>query len=125
MLTKPVEIEGTTYTANELRVQDVLEILDAAEDMSLLELAERFCSTAFDGLAMADLKAMHPSDILRLKAAFEEANAPFFELAALVGLAPLLKKVRERVETLLSKLFTASLSRAMQTRGATGGETSS
>jgi len=117
-LRETIKIDDKEITVKELTVRD---IRDTWEKMSLLfdiknvamfelESVNPFFKKCIEGVEIADLYDMAPSDIEKIMEAFQRVNAVFFKLSRNVeGENPLLIQTRKLlVATLIGKFVDSS-----------------
>jgi len=111
---KTVKIDDREITVKELTVQEILNILNDAEDaggdqiQDLKNLVEKHLMKATDA-TLSDFKSMAPSEIQQVFDAFKEVNAVFFATAQRLGLGTFLEQLKAALIKDLSTLAAASL----------------
>lgn len=93
-----LKIDNREITVKELRVKDLLALLNGVDDQetnvqSLMERIEAFLPKAAD-IQLSELYEMAPSEIRQIYEKFKEVNAVFFETARALGLGDFLKKLK-------------------------------
>lgn len=113
--TKTISINGKEITVKELRVKDMLEIIEKAgkskKDVTIAgfkSLVEQNMTLACDA-SIDDLKEMAPSEIKQIVDAFKEVNSVFFETAQALGLGGITKELKESLKSDFMKIYADSL----------------
>lgn len=109
--TKVVKIDDREITVKELRVKDIRQLIEKAEELDKgFEQMEDMLPLATD-LSLSKLEDMAPSELTILWDAFKEVNAVFFDLVAKTGIV---KEVKSSILKDLTKVFADSLNQATE-----------
>ena len=107
--TKTIKIDEREITVKELRVKDIRQLIEKAEDLDKgFEQIEGMLPLATD-LSLSKLEDMAPSELKTLWDAFKEVNAVFFDLVAKTGIV---KELKSSILKDLTKIFADSLNQA-------------
>ncbi len=120
---KTVKIDDREITIKELRVKDLISILEGDESRDVMGRVSELlplCSS----LSVDDLREMAPSEIAQIYEAFREVNAVFFDAARQMGLSEVISALKETIRTEFSEALAGSLRQVTQTPLATGIPTS-
>jgi hypothetical protein len=113
---KSIKIDDKEITVRELRVKDLIELLDRTgadpNNANLLEALRTFLPKCSD-LTVDDLTGMAPSEIKQVYDAFKEVNEVFFETARGLGLGNVVADLKNSIRKEFSAAFADSFSRAM------------
>lgn len=105
-ITKVIKIDDREITVKELRVKDIRQLIEKAEELDKgFEQMEDMLPLATD-LNVADIEAMAPSELEKVWDAFREVNAVFFDLVVKTGIV---KEVKGSILKDLTKVFADSL----------------
>jgi len=122
---KVIKIDDTEITVKELTVDEILQVgeiitslpggeddkgeVSGADDVapdtvlpttitSVKDILDKHLSMAVDGITMAELTKLAPSDLQKIYTAWREVNAVFFVVAQQAGLTDLLRTIKEAVQ---------------------------
>ena len=113
---KITKIDDKEITVRELRVRDLIELLDGTgvdpKSANILEALRTFLPKCSD-LTVDDLIGMAPSEIKQVYDAFKEVNEVFFETARGLGLGNVITDLKNLIRKEFSEAFAGSFSRAM------------
>lgn len=113
---KITKIDDKEITVRELRVRDLIELLDGTgvdpKSANILEALRTFLPKCSD-LTVDDLIGMAPSEIKQVYDAFKEVNEVFFETARGLGLGNVITDLKNLIRKEFSAAFADSFSRAM------------
>ncbi len=118
---KTIKIDDVEITIKELRVRDIFNLFDIAEDLSLPGLKahiEKILPAVTD-IDTNVLLEMAPSEVEELWGAVKEVNDPFFCLVKKLGLMDVLNSLKNSLKTDFLNLFSESLTKATPTPGIT------
>ena len=97
---KIIKIEGygKEITVRELRVKDILSLMDKGGGLGgdLLQILKEKWAEATD-LTWDDAQTMAPSELKTVYDVFKEVNADFFLIAASLGLTSVLETIKQAV----------------------------
>jgi len=104
--TKTIKIDEREITVKELRVKDIRQLIEKAEDLDKgFEQMEGMLPLATN-LSLSQLEDMAPSELKKVWESFREVNAVFFDLVAKTGIV---KELKSSILKDLTKVFAASL----------------
>ena len=108
---KTIKIDDKEITIRELRIKDILEIIDNIGEESFSDIQgqiETFLPRVTD-IKMGDLRDMAPSEIMGIYDAFREVNRDFFDIARSAGLDKFLANLKASILKDFSESFADSL----------------
>jgi len=107
--TKTIKIDDKEILIKELRVKDVLELMETSEgqEKSWTDLIKEFLPRVTN-LTIDELTAMAPSEIQQIYDAFKEVNAAFFEMARAVGMDAALTELKTGIQKQLAGIVADS-----------------
>jgi hypothetical protein len=113
------KIDDKEFSVKELRVQDLLDILNGiGEAGGIEEEIEKWLPRCTD-LTFEDLRKMAPSELMQVYEKFREVNADFFEIAGRLGLNQMAARMKESFMKEFSEVLSGSLKRVMPESGNT------
>jgi len=114
-----IEVDGKRITVSELKVKDILSLitgeggkLGAVKVSEIVRRAQDVIPLAVD-CPLEELQELAPSELEEVWEAFKRVNAVFFRLADALGLAGVLKELKNSAAKVFSGLYVSSLSAAM------------
>lgn len=109
--TKVVKIDDREITVKELRVKDIRQLIEKADELDKgFEQMEGMLPLATD-LSLKKLEDLAPSELTILWDAFKEVNAVFFDLVAKTGIV---KELKSSILKDLTAVFADSLNQATE-----------
>ncbi len=107
---KKVKIDNKEIVVKELRVRDMLELMEEwdKEQNFSLSYASKILECATEGVNLEDLKDFTPSELKIIWDAFEEVNSVFFKAAQAVGLGKVVVQIKDSLINDLSRLLVNS-----------------
>ena len=107
--TKTIKIDEREITVKELRVKDIRQLIEKAEDLDKgFEQMEGMLPLATN-LSLSQLEDMAPSELKKVWESFREVNAVFFDMVAKTGIV---KELKSSILKDLTKIFADSLNQA-------------
>lgn len=104
---KTIKLDDREITVKELTVKEILDVGNRLADQdkdssvtldSIREALDQHLSLGVEGVTVADLMEMAPSEIDTIYQAFKEVNKVFFAVAQQAGLADLLRQLQEAIK---------------------------
>lgn len=109
--TKTIKIDDKEITVKELRVKDIRQLIEKAEDLDKgFDQIEGMLPLATN-LSVKKLEDMAPSELKKVWEVFKEVNAVFFDLVAKTGIV---KEIKSSILKDLTKVFADSLNQATE-----------
>jgi len=116
---KTSKIDDKEFSIKELRVQDLLDILNGIGDAGGIEEEIAKWLPRCTDLTLEDLRQMAPSELMQIYETFREVNADFFEIAGRLGLNKMAARMKESFMNEFSGVLSDSLKRVIPESGNT------
>jgi formylmethanofuran dehydrogenase subunit B len=111
---KSFKIDDKELTVKELRVRDILQILNGTDgDVDIISQLESLMPKIVDGLSFEELIDFAPSEIRQIVEVMKEVNDDFLALSRRLGLDNVLKEFVEAITKDFSKLLADSLEKVI------------
>jgi hypothetical protein len=111
---KSFKIDDKELTVKELRVRDILQILNGTDgDVDIISQLESLMPKIVDGLSFEELIDFAPSEIQQIVEVMKEVNDDFLALSRRLGLDNVLKEFVEAITKDFSKLLADSLEKVI------------
>ena len=114
-----IEIDGRKITVSELKVKDILSLIQGEDGKLGAVTVSDIIRRAQDVIPLAvdcppeELQDLAPSELESVWEAFKRVNAVFFRVAGALGLTGVLEDMKNSAARIFSTLYFSSLSAAM------------